>query len=107
LGDSGRRDDRTTGADTELDVKFVVLPPGTSLRFAIRTATHRTRFWTVRSVPGEAAVIVSAKGLGEWFHVTLHDNDAHWHYVIDQPGRARIRNSCEPREVGNGLRRAL
>ena len=90
-------------------MEFPILPADVSLRFGATTGTHRTRLWTLRAHSSERdpKVIVSALGLGKWFHVTLHDNDAHWHYVLDRSGHKRIQESFAPKDVGNGLRRAL
>jgi hypothetical protein len=90
-------------------VQFRIVPPGKSLRFAARAGAHRTRLWTVKATSSkrDPQVIVSATGLGKWFHVTLHVDEAHWHYVLERPGQPRRQESFSPTDVGNGLRRAV
>lgn len=99
--------DRPMSANiTEIVVSTPLVPPGRSLRFAVRSGDRCTRYWVLKAAKTTPDVYLSQQGAGRWLHFSIHEAEEHWHYKVTDQNGVHTTN-WRPARREDGLRRAM
>lgn len=93
-----------------IKVEIPTLPVRGELRFAVVSDAQgnlRSRYWRVSGTRDKSEIVLAPEGLGRWLHVTLHEDDAHWHYKVVTRAGQTIEQPWTVSDAGTGVRRAM
>lgn len=70
-------------------------------RFGATDGERFSEYWTLATPAHRSELVVSHSMTGEFMHITMHEDPAHWHIKFDDEG---YRGWSPPDEIGAGVR---
>ena len=78
-----------------------------SLRFGASDGQRYSQYWKSKAAAERPELVLSGNRTGQFFHATMHEDEAYWHLKITLPGGVIERPWQPPRTVAPGVRRLV